>query len=195
MMHGLINRTIQGFLRDTYGVALWGRVARRSGITPEGFEAMLHYDDSLTEAVLAAATQELDRARETILEDIGTWLVSSASGQPLRRLMRFGGVDFTDFLHSLEDMPGRARLALPDLELPVLELRELECGAHYLLTSRGLPGFGHVLAGIVQAMADDYGALVVLDRDMPAGPDETVGIRLVITDHAQGRQFALAGDP
>ncbi len=193
MMHGLINRTIQGFLRDTYGVGLWGRVARRAGITPEGFEAMLHYEDNSTEAVLAAAAQELDRARETILEDIGTWLVSSATGQPLRRLMRFGGVDFTDFLHSLEDMPGRARLALPDLELPVLELREPGPG-HYLLISRGLPGFGHVLAGIVQAMADDYGALVVLDRDTPAGPDETISIRLVIADHAQGRQFALAGD-
>lgn len=193
MMHGLINRTIQGFLRDTYGPGLWARVARRTGISPEGFEAMLHYDSNLTEAALAAAAQELDRARESILEDIGTWLVSSATGQPLRRLMRFGGVNFTDFLHSLEDMPGRARLALPDLELPQLALRELEPD-HYLLTSHGLPGFGHVLAGIVQAMADDYGALVVLDRDTPAGPDETISIRLVITDHAQGRNFALAGD-
>lgn len=193
MMHGLINRTIQGFLRDTYGVGLWAQVARRAGIPPEGFEAMLHYDSSLTEAVLTAAAQQLGRARETILEDIGTWLVSSATGQPLRRLMRFGGVDFTDFLHSLEEIPGRARLALPDLELPDLVLQESESG-HYLLTSRGLPGFGHVLAGILQAMADDYGALVVLDRDAPTGPDETISIRLVITDHAQGRQFALAGD-
>lgn len=191
-MHGLINRTIQGFLRDTYGAGLWSRVARALDIGTEGFEAMLHYDDNSAERMLAAAATELGRSRETILEDIGTWLVSSATGQPLRRLLRFGGVDFTDFLHSLEDLPGRARLALPDLNLPVLELRELRPG-HYLLSCRGLPGFGHVLVGILGALADDYGALVVLEHSAAPG-GESIDVRLVISDHTQGRRFALAGD-
>lgn len=191
-MHGLMNRAIQGFLRDVYGPDLWSGVARTAGLGPDGFEAMLHYDDALTDAVLRAATAALGRARETILEDIGTWLVSSQAGQPLRRLLRFGGVSFTEFLYSLEDLPGRGRLALPDLGLPALELQEPQAGV-YDLTSRGLAGFGHVMVGVLRGMADDYGALVLLDHAGADGATETVRIQLLAADFAEGRRFELVG--
>lgn len=189
-MHGLMNRAIQGFLRDTYGQALWASVARSAGLGPDGFEAMLHYDDALTGAVLQSAASALDRSRDTILEDIGTWLVSSQAGQPLRRLLRFGGVTFTDFLHSLEDLPGRGRLALPDLGLPAMALHEPKPGV-YDLTCRGLPGFGHVMVGVLRGMADDYGALVVLDHAGNRSGAETVRIHLLASDFAEGRRFDL----
>ncbi len=192
-MHGLMNRAIQGFLRDTYGEDLWARIARMARLHPDGFEAMLIYDDTLTETVLGTAADMLGRARETILEDIGTWLVSSRTGQPLRRLLRFGGVTFTDFLHSLEELRGRGRLALPDLGLPVLTLREPHPGV-YDLACQGLPGFSHVLMGVLRAMADDYGALVVLDHSGTDGDRETLRIQLLAADFTEGRRFELAGE-
>lgn len=191
-MHGLMNRAIQAFLRDTYGPELWAGVARAADLDPDGFEAMLQYDDALTTAVLRAAATALGRARSSILEDIGTWLVSSKAGQPLRRLLRFGGVSFTDFLHSLEDLPGRGRLALPNLGLPVLTLHEPRPGI-YDLTCRGLPGFGHVMVGVLRGMADDYGALVLLDHTGSHGQVETVRIQLLAADFAEGRRFDLVG--
>lgn len=191
-MHGLMNRAIQGFLRDVYGADLWSGVARAAGLGTDGFEAMLHYDDSLTVRVLDQASRALGRARETILEDIGTWLVASQAGQPLRRLLRFGGVGFTDFLHSLEDLPGRGRLALPDLGLPALRLQEPQPGI-YLLTCEGLAGFGHVLVGLLRGMADDYGALVLLDHEGGDDGSETVRIHLLAADFAEGRRFDLVG--
>lgn len=192
-MHGLMNRAIQGFLRTTYGDPVWSGVARAADLPPEGFEAMLSYDDALTDAMLRAAADALGRSRETILEDVGTWLVSSSAGQPLRRLLRFGGVSFTDFLHSLEDLPGRGRLALPTLGLPTLELDEPQPGL-YALTCHGMPGFGHVLVGVLRAMADDYGALVLLDHAEGPGQTETVRIHLLAADFAEGRRFDLVGE-
>ena len=192
-MHGLIIRAIQGFLRDTYGEAVWDSVAQGAQISPEGFEAMMHYDITQTDALLQQAAHILDRSRDTILEDIGTWLVSSHSGQPLRRLLRFGGVSFTDFLHSLEDLPGRARLALPALRLPTLDLQEPQPGV-YDLTCHGMPGFGHVLVGVLRGMADDYGALVLMDHADLTGQRETVRIHLLAADFAEGRRFDLVGE-
>jgi len=43
-MHGLVNRSVQCFLRDTYGTDLWVAVAAEAGVAPEGFEALMHYD-------------------------------------------------------------------------------------------------------------------------------------------------------
>jgi hypothetical protein len=200
-MHGLINRAIQCYLRDTFGPVVWDRVRDRSALGFDEFEAMLLYDDALTEAVLGAATVELSRPRDSLLEDLGTYLVSNKRSEGLRRLLRFGGVEFSDFLHSLDDLPDRGRLAVPDLELPQLELIETDV-CRFVLTCRGgYPGISYVMIGILRALADDYGALVLLDHNgaCDVGPgselgglDEIISIELLDQSYHQGRRFDLA---
>jgi hypothetical protein len=191
-MHGLINRAIQGFLRSSYGETLWQAVARDAGLGIHAFEAMQTYDTALTEAVLDAAARRLDRPREALLEDLGNYLVSHPTLEPLRRLLRFGGVDFHDFLASLEDLDGRARLAVPDLDMPELDLAELATDRFRLTCRVPVAGGGHVVVGLLRAMADDYGALVFIDH-LGAGPQgEVIDIRLHDTRFAEGKRFDLA---
>lgn len=190
-MHGLVNRAIQCFLRDTYGDGVWNTVAAAAEAPPEGFEAMLRYPPATTEALLDAAAAVLDRSRDSILEDLGTYLVSHPTNAALRRLLRFGGVTFADFLHSLEDLPGRARLAVPDLDVPAFELEDR--GDTLRLTCRGgSPGAGLVLLGLLRALADDYGALALIDHDAGGEGGDVVTIRLLDHSHGEGRRFALA---
>ena len=191
-MHGLINRSIQCFLRDTYGAATWSAVAAEARLSFDSFEAMLTYDSALTEQVVAAAERVLQRPRDTLLEDMGTYLVSHPNLEPLRRLLRFGGVTYVDFLLSLEDLPERGRLALPDLDLPLLGLTELGDGQFRLTCSVLLPGVGHVVMGLLRAMADDYGALVLLDHCGTENGVEVVSINLLQQGYAAGRRFDLA---
>ncbi|HMO08325.1 MAG TPA: heme NO-binding domain-containing protein [Paracoccaceae bacterium] len=190
-MLGLINRAIQCFLRDTFGDAGWQATARAAGVGKDGFEPMLHYEMAETEALIAAATGVLDRPRESLLEDLGTYLVSHPNLEPLRRLLRFGGTGFRDFLMTLEDMPGRGRLALPDLDLPMLTLEEVGADRYVLTCRSPVPGAGHVVLGLLRAMADDYGALVLLEH-LGAGPEgERVSVVLLDTAHWAGRRFDL----
>ncbi len=191
-MHGLINLAIELFLRDTYGADLWSSVARKAGLGFDRFESMLTYDPALTAAVTAAAADVLQRPLDAVMEDVGTFLVSPRAGERLRRLMRFGGSSFVDFLHSLEDMPDRVRLALPDLILPQLELQDRGSGDFRLRGVPPFPGAGHVLLGLLRAMADDYGALALLDLQADADGSETILISLLDVAHATGRGFDLA---
>jgi len=197
-MHGLINKSIQTFLLDSFGAAAWQDIAQRSGIAqllgPDGFEAMQVYDDALTEAMIAAAVEALRRPRESLLEDLGTYLISNEQLEPLRRLLRFGGVSFTDFLYSLEDLQGRSKLAVPDLGLPELALDEFGAG-HFTLTCRNcIPGFSNVLEGVLRALADDYGALAVLEQagDDTEAADATITIEVHDPAYHAGRRFDLA---
>lgn len=194
-MHGLINRGVQCFLRDTYGDDLWRAVAERAGVGADGFEAMLLYDDSVTHALLDAAALRLDRPVEAILEDLGTFVVSNPNFEPLRRLLRFGGGGFVDFLHSLDDLRGRGRLAVPELDLPQLELQEEEAGRFALYCHASHPGFAHVMSGVLRAMADDYGALVVLEHETLEAGGARIGIHLLDQSFAAGRSFELAAAP
>ncbi len=190
-MHGLINRSIERFVRDTYGRDVWGAVMRRAGLDYIEFEAMLIYEDHVTRDVLSALSGVLDRAEQDILEDIGTYLVSHPNFEALRRLLRFGGPTFTEFLHSLDDLPARARLAVSDLILPEIELREHGDGRFSALCRGKEAGFGHVIVGLLRALADDYGALAVLEYKGGRDSLEIVEIRLLAVEHASGRSFDL----
>lgn len=198
LMHGLINRAIQSFLTETHGRALWGDVLHRAAIGQivdgDGFETMRHYDDAVTWAVLDAAIDLLKLPRDTVLEDLGTFLVSHEGLGAVRRLLRFGGVTFTDFLHSLEDLQGRSHLAVHDLGLPDLWLEAASDGRFQIACRGCSDGFGHVVVGMLRALADDYGALAVLHhrgRQVDTGT-ETIEIELYDPTYTSGKHFDLA---
>lgn len=81
MMHGLIYRTLQVFVQDTYGAQQWGDVAALVGLDPPEFEAMLSYDPDLAGGLLAGCEKVLSLPRDMLLEDIGTYLVSHQIGR------------------------------------------------------------------------------------------------------------------
>ncbi|MFV0359581.1 heme NO-binding domain-containing protein [Tropicimonas sp.] len=191
-MHGLINNSIQCFLRDTYGQRAWAEIALFAGVGVEGFEAMLVYDESQTVRLLDEAARMLDKPGDMILEDLGTYLVSHPNAESIRRLLRFGGEGFFDFLQSLEDLPGRARLAVAELILPDLELLDGPDGRFTIVVRGGHPGFSCVLVGVLRAMADDYGALVLLDLRRVAPGRQEIDVVLLDTSFAEGRSFCLA---
>lgn len=190
-MHGLMNRAIECFMRDTYGDARWSDVVRQAQLEFDGFEAMLRYEPALTWRVLDAITETLGKPRDDVLEDIGTYLVSHPKTEPLRRLLRFGGVTFVEFLHSLDELPERARLAVDDLHLPPLELHDHSDNRFSLTIRADKPGFGHVMIGVLRAMADDYGALVMLEHQGGQAGVEMISIALVESEYAEGRSFHL----
>lgn len=191
-MHGLINRALQCFVRDTYGPEFWEEIMQSADLGYTSFEAMLLYEDEVTVRVLNLATKELGKSGEDLLEDLGTYLVSHQNTQALRRLLRFGGVDFLEFLHSLDDLPDRARLAVPDLSLPTLELIEVDDMNFTLICGNDYAGFGHVMMGVLRAMADDYGALAFLELDESAASHDALSVVLLDESFAEGRSFELA---
>ncbi|WP_372841756.1 heme NO-binding domain-containing protein [Phaeovulum sp.] len=191
-MLGLINRSIQRFLGDTYGTPLWQQVAEAASAPADGFEALLPYDDALTFALLDTAADRLGKPRDALLEDLGAFLVTL---EPLRRLLRFGGVDYDDFLMSLDELPARARMALPEIDIPHLALAVAGAGQLTLTVQGRVPGWGLVMSGLLRAMADDYGALALIDLAPTDATDtacDRIMVELLDTSHAHGRQFELA---
>jgi len=184
-MHRIINRSIQHFLRQTYGAGLWALVSADAGLPVDGFEATMTADACMTEKVIDAAARRLRKDREALLEDLGIHL---AMIEPVRRLLRFGGATFADFLLSLAELPDRVRMAVPDSYFP--EITVEDCGdrrfvVHVIGKMAECPA---IFAGALRAMADDYGALVLIDP--PAG--DALRVNLLDDHFAAGRSFDLA---
>jgi hypothetical protein len=191
-MNGLFNKALQCFLRDMYGEAVWLRVAADARLPPEGFEPLLSYPAATTDAVIVAACRVLGQAREEILEHLGVYLVAHPNLQPMRRLLRFGGVDFRRFLHSLEDLRARGRMVVPDIDLPDLRLSADGPDMWTLSCRSPMAGIGYVVVGLLRAMADDYGTLAVIDHLGSTDGEEQVAVLLSEAQFAEARAFPLA---
>ncbi|MEM9710431.1 MAG: heme NO-binding domain-containing protein [Pseudomonadota bacterium] len=191
-MHGLINKGLQGFLTDAYGEGVWYRIANAARLRDGGFEAFLTYHPRLTRRVLAVAESFLGKPQDVLLEDLGSYLVASPKLEAFRRLLRFGGEDFSDFIQSLDELPERARLAVPDLVLPTINIREPKPNEFELICQSNFSGFCTILAGMLRAMADDYGTLSLIEWENRDDGSEVVFVRLLDGTYFEGREFDLA---
>jgi len=190
-MHGLIVTSLQRFLTQTYGSARWDEIRAHAGLPEAGFESMLDYPETMFDGTLRAAAEVLGKDQASLLEDMGTFLISASDEHSLRRLLRFSGANFLDFLNALEDLPGRARLAVPSLDVPALELVAQGRQRFHITYLWHRPDGIHVIAGILRAMADDYGALAVTEVGVDALGDACLQVSLLDRKFAEGRGFEL----
>lgn len=187
-MDALLLRSLQGYVRDTFGQPVWLTVCRQAALKVETFEPMLRYDTGMADRVAETAAQVLGRSVDTVWEDVGTYLVTDPAHEGVRRLLRFGGQSFVDFLHSLDEAPGRARLAMPGLDLPELTLQETAPDSFVVDCVSRLKGVQRILVGMLTAMADDYGTLCLIEAE----GSNRVSVQVLDRSHASGRRFDLA---
>ncbi len=182
-MHGMVNRSIEHFLRANYGDGIWHQVATDAGVDTGGFNGLTKYPESVTAQLLRAASAQLDKTSFELLEDVGAWLVQLES---LRRLLRFSGSSFDDFVFALEELPGRVAMVLPGLPFkPITVSRKGD--NRYLISGtdwqRGLPW---IVAGALRGMADDYGVLALIDAT-----DDGVRLHVLVQEFSEARPFHL----
>lgn len=187
-MDALLLRSLQNYVLGTFGVTKWQEVCTTADQPSQTYEPMLRYEPGLSDRVADIVAWVLGRPVEAIWEDVGTYLVTNPDREGIRRLLRFGGVSFSDFLHSLEELPARAKLALPELDPPEVILDEVGPDRFELRCRSHLRGIQHVLMGVVTAMADDYGALCLIDT----GADDCITIAVLDSRHARAKAFELA---
>ena len=164
-MNGVINAALQHYVCTAHGLSLWERAARRSGVPHLRFEAMLQYQDALTERTLTALANELQITQEDLLEDVGVFLVTHAKTQWLHRLLRFSGENYIDFLRTLPDMPNRIAIAAFDIGVPQIALTQ-DRPLHFRLDLKAPKHSGlccHVFAGLLRAMADSHNTLCAVN--------------------------------
>ncbi|RCW84781.1 heme NO-binding domain-containing protein [Paracoccus lutimaris] len=158
-MHGLVNRSFELFLRDCYGDRIWERVARQSKVDPRGFFLLQSSSDSITKTLIAEASGILRKPGGELVEDLGGWLTRR---EPIRRLLRFSGRDFSEFVESVGEFPSRATMIIQSLKTPRIAVTMLTKQRYEVSIESDAEVWPMLLAGILRGMADDYGALAVI---------------------------------
>lgn len=181
-MHGLINRAVEEFARATYGDGVWTAAAVSAGVDPRGFEIMDHSESEVTGRLILSLSARLGRSPGDLVEDLGAWVAQLA---PVRRLLRFAGSDFAAFMMSLEELRDRGQMVVHRLSLPQLMIAQTPRG--WRVASDCEPLWLHAVAGLLHAMADDYGVLAVIEVQ-PGG----ILIDVPVIDFNAARPFSIS---
>jgi hypothetical protein len=180
-MNSLINRGIEEFLRSTYGETLIQAVAQ-DGHSATGMVAPM--GAGFGPAALHRAAQHLSKPFTEMVEDLGAWMTRI---EPVRRLLRFSGRDFKDFLLRIEELPGRAHLILPSLKLPRLQIDAVDDSVWVKMLDPD-DHWRFVLVGLIRGMADDYGALCLISTG-----NQLIRVDIWEEKFSEGRLFTLYG--
>ena len=93
---------------------------------------------------------------------------------------------------SLDDLNDRVALALDILEMPMICVLPLSAEKIHVRVAPKWHGFSDVLVGLLRALADDYGALVFMDRLADTDQTECIEVILIDHHHSAGTSFDLA---
>ena len=117
-MYGLVNKAIEGMVREGYGESTWQRVKAAAGVEVEGFISNQPYPDEITYQLVAGASEVLATPAEDILKAFGEYWVLNTGLKAYGPMMRAGGNNLKDFLLHLPNFHVRVQVVFPELEPP-----------------------------------------------------------------------------
>lgn len=117
-MYGLVNRAIEGMVRDGHGDAVWNRIRARAGVKIEAFISNEPYPDDVTYRLVAAASEELAMPAEEVLKGFGEYWVLRTAAEAYGPMMRAGGRTLRDFLLYLPRFHAHVETVFPELRPP-----------------------------------------------------------------------------
>lgn len=181
-MHWLVRKSIESFLRETYSDDFWLTVCRSSGMSSRSSYII----DRHSQELITTASDRLEKPECELLEDLGAWI---ARQERIRRLLRFSGRDFNDFLLNLEMLADRVSMVAPDLSVPRMQVTEEGADVVRVDFPPDESGWVSMMAGLVRCMADDYGALCLIWAD-----ENSLTVQISDGSFTPGRHFLLGED-
>lgn len=159
-MLGLINRGLRAFVIKFHGRSHWQELVATQPEVPSDFEVLMDYPLSMTELLISEISELRGTSQRDVMEDLGTFALTSFWDARLRDLLLSCGRDFDQFMQNLTDLLiGFSRVEQScDIErIEVIEKIE----SHYEVRFRGSTGMAsYLVLGLFRALADQYGALV-----------------------------------
>lgn len=162
-MYGMVNKAVEGMVCAQHGEQVWARIKARSGVDVEVFISNQSYPDDLTYRLVAAASAELGRPAEEILEAFGRHWVRHTAMEGYGALMEAAGDNLRDFLLHLPNFHTRVMMIYPKLQPPRFTCTDAGPGAidlHYFTHREGLAPF---VVGLVRGLAQHFNRTVEIE--------------------------------
>ena len=154
-MYGLVNQAIEDLVVSSAGTEAWHSICDRAGLRSVGFESSGKYDDAVTLALVAAASEVLESPAEEILRQFGRHWILYTGREGWADVFEMTGHDMQTFLAGLDEMHARVKVAMPDADMPQFSLFEKE-GYLELEYHSSRDGLAPMVYGLLEGLAEYF---------------------------------------
>jgi hypothetical protein len=155
-MYGMVNKAVNEMVVSRFGEPTWLEIKRRAGIELEAFISTEGYDDSLTYALVAAASEVLEMDGGEVLEAFGQYWVLETAPRGYGAMLDAGGKTLPEFLDHLPDLHARVSLILPRLQPPEFSISERGEQSLVLHYRSHRPGLQRFVIGLIKGLAQRF---------------------------------------
>jgi len=154
-MYGLVNKAIKGFAIESGGEAAWDAISEKTKIT-EDFLAMHAYDDSVTYALVEAASEHFSIPADDVLFGFGRHWILFTAEEGYAELLDMYGQNMEEFIMNLDDMHSRIQLSMPQLKMPNFSCERTENGELIVDYRSERPGLSAMVHGLLAGLGERF---------------------------------------
>lgn len=155
-MYGIVNKSIQDLITETFGEDKWEAVKEKSAVDVEFFLSNEPYDDDITYKLAGAAAEVLGISVEEVLQTFGEWWVLKTGKEKFGGLMEVGGNSLKEFLVNLPLFHNRIMLMYPKSTPPEFKVSDIEENSIYVHYHSKREGLQEFVRGLMSGLAKMY---------------------------------------
>lgn len=163
-MYGLVNRAVEGLVKEKFGDDAWQRVCDRAELENPQFVAMEAYDDAVTYGLVGAASAELGLEPAAVLEAFGVYWTTYTIEEGYGDLLTMMGSTLDEFLDNLDSMHARIAGTMPKLMPPSFEREENEDGSSTLHYRSEREGLAPMVLGLLKGLATRFSVEIHIEQ-------------------------------
>ncbi|MDX2034215.1 MAG: heme NO-binding domain-containing protein [Blastocatellia bacterium] len=151
-MYGLVNKAIEGLIRQQAGEEIWERIKAKAGVEEEFFVGMNPYPDEVTYKLVGAASEVLGLSADEILREFGEYWILYTAQEGYGHLLTMSGRDFKEFLYNLDKLHAHVGANFPSLQPPSFRCTETSDNELVLHYYSGRPGLAPMVIGLLNGL-------------------------------------------
>lgn len=179
-MYGLVNKAIEGLVRQELGDEAWDRVKQNAGWEGASFVSMDAYDDAVTYALVGAVSNEMKLEPAQVLEAFGEYWTTYTIDEGYGEMLSMMGDDMESFLDNLDAMHARIGTAMPGLVPPSFSREVLGADEWVLHYESEREGLAPMVIGLIKGLARRFDESVAVEQLEGKGP-KRASFRIVRT--------------
>lgn len=172
-MYGLVNKAVENFVIQKFGVETWEKVLEKSGIDAELFLSQKCYPDEWTYKLIGAASEILALPADAILEAFGEFWIQFTEQEGYGHLLMASGRNLPEFLKRLDDMHAHLSLTYEGAKMPSFKCTEIGPNDLEVDYYSERPGLGPMIGGLLKGLGTLFGNSVEVEctHSRAAGAD------------------------
>ena len=163
-MYGMVNKALEGLVKEKFGEEKWHEIKRKSEFDEDFFVSMKSYPDSITYDLVGIASEVLEAPAEVLLEEFGKYWILYTAEEGYKDILEIYGSDLPTFLSNLNRLHEQITMVMPDLTPPYFQCEKIDESNFKLTYKSERKGLKPMVVGLLYGLGARFDMTITVEE-------------------------------